>query len=96
LEIPPKAFQPQPKVQSATVTLIPQKPPDLDLKTLGAFTAKAFRARRKTLANNLKAAYGPEKTARVMSSFQIEPAIRAEKLPPEILAQMAKLLETGS
>ncbi|MDR0549594.1 MAG: 16S rRNA (adenine(1518)-N(6)/adenine(1519)-N(6))-dimethyltransferase RsmA [Deltaproteobacteria bacterium] len=96
LEIPPSAFQPKPKVQSAAVALVPQKGPNLALKSLETFTAKVFRARRKTLANNLIAAYGPLKTQSLLAAFNLDPLIRAEKLEPSLLAQMAKLLEEGA
>lgn len=95
LEVSPEAFRPRPKVFSSAVAIIPKTPPALPLKALGAFTAKAFFARRKTLANNLGAAYGSEKALAALAALGIDPGLRAEKLTPEILAELAKILEVG-
>jgi 16S rRNA (adenine1518-N6/adenine1519-N6)-dimethyltransferase len=93
LNLKATAFQPVPKVESAAVSLVPKTPPPVSLANLGRFTAKAFHARRKTLANNLIAGYGPEKAQATLKHFQVDPKIRTEKLPPDLLAQMAKYLE---
>lgn len=54
--VPAKAFQPPPKVDSAVVRLIP-KPQPADEGFL-RFASAAFRQKRKTLRNNLSALYG--------------------------------------
>jgi 16S rRNA (adenine1518-N6/adenine1519-N6)-dimethyltransferase len=95
MEAPPAAFQPRPKVHGVAVALVPKAPPALSLKSLGAFTANAFRARRKTLANNLSPAYGQARAMAAMAALGVDPGIRAEKLAPEALAELAKLLEEG-
>ncbi|MGD2118597.1 MAG: 16S rRNA (adenine(1518)-N(6)/adenine(1519)-N(6))-dimethyltransferase RsmA [Chromatiales bacterium] len=56
-EIPPQAFDPPPKVQSAFVQLIPHSSPPVTAEQWPAFTqlvTAAFAHRRKTLRNNLK------------------------------------------
>ena len=56
-EIPPHAFDPAPKVQSAFVRLTPREQPLVNDEQLPAFeklVTTAFSQRRKTLRNNLK------------------------------------------
>lgn len=55
--VPPEAFEPQPKVDSAMVRLIPFRTSPFDLVAvdqLERLVASAFAMRRKTLTNNLK------------------------------------------
>lgn len=55
--VPPEAFDPPPKVQSAIVRLVPHKTAvyeAVNVKNLEYIVAKAFAMRRKTLTNNLK------------------------------------------
>lgn len=56
--VPPGAFQPPPKVESAVVRLTPQKPP-IDADEFLRFVSICFRQKRKTLRNNLRGAYNP-------------------------------------
>lgn len=56
-DVPPEAFYPQPKVNSAVVSLEPYKQspyPSVDVDVLSRLVAKAFMQRRKTLRNALK------------------------------------------
>lgn len=57
IDVPPGAFRPPPKVDSAVVQLVPleQTPPDME--AFLAFAERAFRQKRKTLRNNLSAEY---------------------------------------
>ena len=78
-EVPPEAFEPQPKVQSAIVRLAPwpQSPwPACDTDLLRQVVQTAFGQRRKTLRNNLK---GIIDIAR-LESLGIDPGARAETL----------------
>ena len=54
--VPPGAFNPQPKVHSAIVRLVPQAPavPARDERMLGQLVTQAFSQRRKTLRNALR------------------------------------------
>ena len=55
-DVPPTAFDPQPKVDSAIVRLTPYTiAPQITFDALERVVACAFAMRRKTLANNLKA-----------------------------------------
>ncbi len=78
-EVPPEAFNPQPKVQSAIVRLAPWQVspwPTCDTDLLRQIVRTAFGQRRKTLRNNLK---GLIDAAR-LESLGIDPGARAETL----------------
>ena len=54
LFVPPKSFDPPPRVDSAVVRMVPlAKPPDVDVKTLETLVQVAFSQRRKILRNTL-------------------------------------------
>jgi 16S rRNA (adenine1518-N6/adenine1519-N6)-dimethyltransferase len=78
-EVPPHAFTPAPKVQSAIVRLTPwqQSPwPDCNQAQLRAVVKAAFAHRRKTLRNNLKAIIDSTQ----LEALGIDPGARAETL----------------
>jgi 16S rRNA (adenine1518-N6/adenine1519-N6)-dimethyltransferase len=57
LEVPPEAFEPKPKVNSAVVRMIPRQDYDLSdaqWKALEKIVAAAFSQRRKILRTNLQ------------------------------------------
>ena len=57
LNVPPGAFKPPPKVDSAVVKLVPHATPPVEvnsLNTLERVCAQAFNQRRKTIRNSLK------------------------------------------
>ncbi|MCW1888007.1 MAG: 16S rRNA (adenine(1518)-N(6)/adenine(1519)-N(6))-dimethyltransferase RsmA [Candidatus Moranbacteria bacterium] len=57
--VPKEAFSPVPKVDSAIIRLIPYKAFDKEVdRRLFRVVKVAFQAKRKTLANNLKGAFG--------------------------------------
>jgi 16S rRNA (adenine1518-N6/adenine1519-N6)-dimethyltransferase len=54
LDVPPEAFDPPPRVDSAVVRMQPLvPPPEVDAQALGALVAVAFSQRRKLLRNTL-------------------------------------------
>jgi 16S rRNA (adenine1518-N6/adenine1519-N6)-dimethyltransferase len=58
------------------------------------FVRQAFAQKRKTLANNLRAAgIAPEIVVQAMTSAGIKPQSRAEALPIETLAELWKKLQ---
>ena len=80
-DIPPHAFDPAPKVQSAFVRLTPREQPLVSSEQLPAFgklVTAAFAQRRKTLRNNLKKLVDIEK-----ASGDIDLSLRAENLTIE-------------
>ena len=77
--VPPTAFHPQPKVDSAIVRLVPhQKSPyaKIPFADLERLVACAFSMRRKTLANNLK----PLLSAVELTTLGINPGLRPEQI----------------
>lgn len=90
LSIPPQAFRPSPKVQSALVRMrIGAKKEKLgieDEKTFWRLVRAAFRQKRKTLANNWKGLCHAERLRGAMAELGIDPRARAETLGLEELA----------
>ena len=78
-EVPPEAFEPRPKVQSAIVRLVPHAQPlwpDTDRQLLDRVVRAAFAQRRKTLRNNLKGLLDADG----LQELGIDPGARAETL----------------
>ncbi len=87
--VPPGAFRPPPKVDSAVVRLEPRSDAPLDGVDLRAFeriVAGAFSARRKTLRNSLSMEVAD------FTALGIDPMLRAENLSPEDFVRIARHL----
>ena len=88
-DVPPEAFYPRPKVQSAIVRLTPLADPrhtDCDRAALGKFVQTAFAQRRKTLRNNLK---GILSDAEIVA-LGLDPSVRAEALEIDNLVRLCR------
>ncbi len=85
-EVPPSAFNPPPRVQSAIVRLQPWEKspwPECDVDSLRRVVRAAFAQRRKTLRNNLKGLL----EADALGDLGIDPGARAETLDlPDFIA----------
>lgn len=98
LRIPPGAFQPPPKVQSALLAL---RPPG-ECKLLGIenepgfvrFLKICFAQKRKTLRNNLRAVLTQEEAAAVLQESGIAGSARAEQLGLPQLARLFTAINT--
>ena len=91
LEVPPHAFKPAPKVDSAVVRLVPhaQKPfPVKNLRWLSRVTTDAFNQRRKTLRNGLSHLFSVEQ----LEALGIDPTLRAENITGEQFCRVANWL----
>ena len=88
-EVPPSAFRPPPKVDSAVVEFSPCAPAMADPEAFLAFAAQCFRHKRKTIRNNLAVVYGKG----VVESWP-EAALRAEQLSLPQLEEMWRRLGT--
>lgn len=80
LDVPPTAFDPPPKVDSAVVRLIPKPPAEivpLDEALFARVVQTAFSQRRKTLRNTLGGMLKPED----FTVLGIDAGLRAEALP---------------
>lgn len=89
--IPPGAFQPAPKVDSAFVRLLPlgaAKPAIADEALFARVVAAAFGQRRKTLRNALASLCGAE----AMPGAGIDPAARGETLSVADFVRLANAL----
>ena len=77
LEVPPSAFTPPPKVDSAVVRLVPHATmphPVKDVRVLSRITTEAFNQRRKTIRNSL----GNLFSVGVLTGMGIDPAMQSE------------------
>jgi 16S rRNA (adenine1518-N6/adenine1519-N6)-dimethyltransferase len=84
VHVPPEAFRPPPKVDSAVIELIPRRHPAIeDPPSFLKFASAAFKQKRKTLRNNLAALYG-----RPAIDAQPEAGKRAEQLSIAELANV--------
>jgi 16S rRNA (adenine1518-N6/adenine1519-N6)-dimethyltransferase len=97
--LPPEAFSPPPQVHSSVVRW--RFAPRFDLLGVDeagflGFVRKAFAQKRKTLANNLRAAgLAPVAIADALTSSGIDPQSRAEALPIVSLAEVWKKLQAN-
>lgn len=91
LDVPPQAFDPPPKVDSAVVRMIPRPLQELvaeDEQVLQGVVAAAFAQRRKMLRNNLKGVLD----ATDYAALDILPTARAEDLPVDAYVRIANRL----
>jgi len=89
LKVPPGAFRPPPKVDSAVVRLTPlpaRELPDVDFAIVANVVRAAFGQRRKTLANAVSSVMD----ASAIAAAGIDPRARAEQLPPSDFVALAK------
>jgi 16S rRNA (adenine1518-N6/adenine1519-N6)-dimethyltransferase len=90
-DVAPESFNPQPKVWSSFVKLVPHPEPPVVVDSFQIFNSvvtQAFSQRRKTLRNTLSKLL----TAEQINSVNIDPGRRAETLSLEEFAQLARLL----
>ncbi|MFP9230962.1 16S rRNA (adenine(1518)-N(6)/adenine(1519)-N(6))-dimethyltransferase RsmA [Pectobacterium cacticida] len=95
LEVPPEAFKPAPKVDSAVVRLVPHATlpyPVSDIRVLSRITTEAFNQRRKTLRNSLSNLF----TTEILTDLGIDTTCRAENVTVEQYCQLANWLSERS
>ncbi len=89
--LPPEAFAPPPKVHSSVLRLhIAPRFDELGVpaKEFIQFLKTALAMKRKTLVNNLKAAYPEEQLRAALKRAGVRPDIRAEALSLEKMAEL--------
>lgn len=89
--VPPGAFNPPPKVESAIVRLTPRKTPKYvakDFPTFERVVKASFAQRRKTLKNNLKGLFDDEG----FEALNIKPSARAETIAIETFVEIANYI----
>ncbi|WP_288334239.1 16S rRNA (adenine(1518)-N(6)/adenine(1519)-N(6))-dimethyltransferase RsmA [Cloacibacillus porcorum] len=85
-KIPPTAFNPQPRVNSALIEIKIEKNRELaNDRTWRGLLARSFTRRRKTLANNWAAGYSGsgvtrERAFEILAAHGLKPTARAEEL----------------
>ena len=92
--VPPDAFKPIPKVQSAVVRLTPVERKtceEVNSFALSNATRLAFSQRRKTLRNNLKSVIDVDK----LKDIEINPEARAETLTLREFVKLAKFMHSS-
>jgi 16S rRNA (adenine1518-N6/adenine1519-N6)-dimethyltransferase len=91
--LPPEAFTPPPKVNSAVVhiTALPEPKFPADAATLSKLVATAFNQRRKMLRASLKA-YGKDIEDKLVAA-DIKPTDRAETVDLERFCRLAQLIK---
>jgi 16S rRNA (adenine1518-N6/adenine1519-N6)-dimethyltransferase len=96
LNVPPGAFSPPPKVQSALVdfTLRPRFPawPAQERAPFLAFVKACFGQKRKTLLNNLAPQYGRARVLAALANLRVRPSTRAEELHIRQFAELCRSL----
>lgn len=93
LHVPPTAFKPAPKVDSAVVRLIPHAKIDTpvkNIKLLARIVTEAFGQRRKTIRNSL----GHLFTAEQLAELGFDLNLRAENISVQQYCQLANWLDT--
>lgn len=94
-DVPPEAFVPRPKVDSAIVRLVPyaQLPyPANDYTAFESLVRTGFSQRRKTLRNNLKGLLSADQ----ITALGIDPARRPETLSLEEWVRLANTLPVST
>jgi 16S rRNA (adenine1518-N6/adenine1519-N6)-dimethyltransferase len=92
-DVPPGAFRPAPKVDSAVVRLLPRtERAEVDVDALRSVVTAAFSQRRKTVGNALSTLFDRERLA----ALGIDPQARAENLGLADYERLARSLASGS
>ena len=98
--VPPGAFSPPPKVDSAVVRVVPRADPIIapdEVNSYRGFVQALFGMRRKQIGNSLRSAanISTEDAAAVLSKLGMDPKGRAESLSPSALARLMRASRVG-
>ncbi len=89
-------FIPAPNVDSAVISLTRKESlPDIDEAFFFDFIKQAFKQKRKTLVNNLHAAYGLPKAdiIKTLETESFNPSIRAEGISPQEFVNLSEIFK---
>ena len=95
-DLGPESFKPPPKVRSAVFRLaVHPRFAELEVDEAGflKFLKTLFAQKRKTISNNLKAAYDSRATASALANARIAPSMRAEAVSLEDMARLYRELK---
>lgn len=90
-EVPPHAFRPPPRVDSAVVRVLPgapQRPAITDPACFAALVKAAFAQRRKTLRNSLQGHLDQQ----ALAAAGLDPGLRAEQVPVDHWIRLANVV----
>lgn len=92
--VPPEAFDPQPKVDSAIINIQPRQPecPVANYPLLESLVRQAFSTRRKTIRNTLKTTCSTDD----LQAVGIDPGKRPENIAPLAYYQLCNYLDKKS
>lgn len=92
LHVPPEAFDPPPRVDSSVVRLVPRRDREpLDVWCLSQVVRCCFRARRKTIYNNLKAIIDRD----TMISLGLDISLRPQHLSLNDCVRLTQYIENN-
>jgi 16S rRNA (adenine1518-N6/adenine1519-N6)-dimethyltransferase len=93
-DVPAKAFEPPPKVDSAVVRLRPRptEPPAQNPKQLASLVTMGFATKRKMLRNNLKSVVDRDRLTQLLEQLNVNPQARAEDLSVAEWVALSNLL----
>ncbi|XGV95406.1 MAG: 16S rRNA (adenine(1518)-N(6)/adenine(1519)-N(6))-dimethyltransferase RsmA [Leptolyngbya sp. BL-A-14] len=97
-DVPAKAFQPPPKVDSAVIRLRPRPvaTPAHNPRHLETIVKAGFASKRKMLRNNLKSLVDSDRLAELLQQLNANPQVRAEDLSVEQWVSLSnELQESG-
>lgn len=96
VNVPPGAFLPPPRVDSAVIRLDPQPQPRGEVASEAGYLAlvrTAFQRRRKTLLNALSAIAAKDQVRSWCEQAGVDPGLRPERLGPEEFAALQRARE---
>jgi 16S rRNA (adenine1518-N6/adenine1519-N6)-dimethyltransferase len=93
-DVPPGAFRPQPKVDSAVVRLLPRGPAEraqVEVAALRRVVSAAFSQRRKTIGNSLSMLFDRSR----LPALGVDASARAENLALDDYVRLARALSSA-
>jgi 16S rRNA (adenine1518-N6/adenine1519-N6)-dimethyltransferase len=98
--VPPGAFRPPPKVDSAVIRIVPRSDPLIEpneVEPFRVFVQGLFGMRRKQLGNTLRSVSGlsGDVVAEKLSGLGIDPRTRSETLSPVELVSLMRAIDRG-
>jgi len=91
--VPPGAFTPPPKVESAVIRVIPKAEPLIGVDEIDGFrrfVQSLFGMRRKQIGNTLRST--SQRSAEVLAGLGIDPKVRPENLTPETFVKLFRAI----
>ncbi len=97
-DVPAKAFQPPPKVDSAVIRLRPRviENPAHNPRQLQTLIRLGFSSKRKMLRNNLKSLIEGDRLAQILEQLKVNPQARAEDLSVANWVDLSNTVDVGN